>query len=236
LLFYLGERPSPLPPPVRFGARLHLAADPWTTERVAGLPALSDPTLFALPTRHGFSGGAWLDFAPLRFAPWQWTEPPPWLTVQTQALGRGFAALVSLNTANPLRVADKPMPRVVGLAAPVPAVPLRNRSELRLSGDLAGRRLLEPIALPAWPHTDLLSNSVVQVVVDGEGRVLAATLLSGSGRADADEYAVRAATAARFEPEQRGAMPAGSEVVVRGRLTFQWHTVPPPAAEAVPEL
>lgn len=229
LLFYLGQRPKRPPPPPGFGADISLAADPWSAEQLARLPTLSDPTLFALPSQHGFSGKAWLSFAPLAHEPAPWTEPPCWLGVSTQELGRVFSALLATNARAPLLVADKPMPRLVGADVPVPSLPLRSRSALRLTGDLAHRRLLAPLELPPWPHTDILSNSVVQALVDADGRVLTTTLRQGSGSAEADQHALRQATGARFEPSPRDASGAAQANLARGRLVFQWHTVPPAA-------
>jgi hypothetical protein len=232
LIIHLGERPKPLPPPPRFGPEISLAADAWAGEQLARLPTLADPTLFALPSLQGFSGPAWMRFSALEHEPVPWSEAPRWLTVDTQHLGRTFGSLLATNPRPPLLVADKPMPRLIGADAPVPSLPLRRQSVLRLTGDLARRRLLAPLALKAWAHTDILSNSVVQALVDAQGRVLAATLLHGSGLNEADQHALRQATGARFDPLPHAPSGKAPSDLARGRLIFQWHTVPPSATNA----
>ena len=82
---------------------------------------------------------------------------------------------------------------------------------------MAGRRLVQPIELPPWPYQDLLTNSVVQMVVDAEGRPASVpVLLSSSGCPAADEYALEQAQAARFEPVSRNA--AGQQRRTRWRI------------------
>ena len=51
--------------------------------------------------------------------------------------------------------------------------------------------------LPAWPASDLLSNTVVQVLVDDLGWVISATLLEGCRLKAADDYALNAAREAK---------------------------------------
>ena len=64
------------------------------------------------------------------------------------------------------------------------------RSTLRLAGGLANRRLLNPPELRAWPASDLLTNSVVQVLVNADGNVMSLNLLAGSGSPKADQFAL----------------------------------------------
>ena len=78
---------------------------------------------------------------------------------------------------------------------------------MRLEGDLAQRRLLAPLDLRSWTSRDILTNSVVRLLVDAEGLPLSVTLLSGSGAQEADQHALDQAKAARFEPLSRN--PAG---------------------------
>lgn len=233
LLFYLGERSKALPSRERFGSTIHFAPDPAYWGRLSELPTLTDPTLFALPSPQGFSGRAWLSFAPMQYEPPDWVEAPRWLEPSTQGLAQVLTDFVSNNIPPPLLVADKLLPRLIAAGATVPPVPVRSRSEYRAEGDLAQRRLAEPLELSPWPHTEVLSNSVVQMLVDAEGRTLAVSLLSpGSGSPLADQAAVQMATRLRFDPVPRPSGPTQT-VVSSGRMVFRWATVPPTATNKV---
>ena len=75
------------------------------------------------------------------------------------------------NTFVAFELEAKPAPELTAPAAleieTAPAV----RSTLRLTGDLANRRWLNPPELRSEPAGDLLTNSVVQVLVDAAGNV-----------------------------------------------------------------
>ena len=98
---------------------------------------------------------------------------------------------------------------------------------MHFEGDLAARHLLSTFDLPSWPHNDLVSNSVVQLVVDAEGIPFSVTLLERSGHAAADRYALNEARRARFEPLDPTDQSQARDLVW-GTLIFQWHTVPAP--------
>jgi hypothetical protein len=112
------------------------------------------------------------------------------------------------------------------------------QSLLRLEGGLAGRRLVQPIKLKPWPFKEILTNSVVQVVVDAQGQpVSVPVLLSSSGCPAADDYALGQARAARFESVSRkgpGTMPDPVAHLSWGRLVFVWQTLPLPPTDAPP--
>jgi hypothetical protein len=115
---------------------------------------------------------------------------------------------------------------------PVESAPAQT-STLQIEDDLAQRPLLGPIFLPAWPYANLIAPSKVQVLVDAAGNVVSAILLPpGSGYAAADQYdradqrALELARTARFTPASR---------LTVGRMTFNWHTVPPPATNSPAE-
>ena len=109
--------------------------------------------------------------------------------------------------------------------APLPPDP-----PLRIEGDLATRPLLAPLALKSWAHAELLSNSVVQAMVDADGFTFSPVLLTGCGLEEADLYALKLASGARFRPAPRlpgtGHDPGG---LTWGKLIFQWQTLPLPA-------
>lgn len=114
---------------------------------------------------------------------------------------------------------------------------LPQKSSLRIEGGLAGRRLLTALDLPAWPartnsaaELDMLTNSVIQAVVDSEGKPVSVTLLipSGSGLQAADEYALAQARNFRFEPlpqaDGQSDAPHSLAGLTWGTLIFEWCT------------
>jgi len=235
LIFALGER-HPIVPRVPGPApELRLAIGS------SELLALHDPTLFALPHPKGFAAAAWRQISQAGFPPFRWAEPPRWLALPVEQLGDTLLRFVQTNTFTRIEFETLPAP---DLALPAvrleiaPATP----SVARVAGGLAQRRWLNPVELPSWPSADLLTNSLVQVLVDAAGNVVSHTLLrpdSGSKDADqqrADQRALELAKAARFAPlPQSGSAsrnPLGQ--LTRGTLIFEWHTVPPPATNAPP--
>lgn len=203
------------------------------------LLALHDPTLFALPHPEGFSAAAWRQISKIEFPPFRWTEPPRWLPLPVEQLGDTLRHFVQTNTFARVEFETLPAPQ---LALPEARPEMRPvlRSALRVTGELAERRLLTPLELPSRPGTELLTNSVVQVLVDAAGNVLSHKLLrSDSGAKDrdqqeADQRALELAKAARFSPlpplGNATTSPLGR--VSRGALIFKWHTVPRPATNA----
>jgi TonB family protein len=217
LIFVLGERgPTPTRPPAAAPV-LGLALE--HTETLA----LNDPTLFALPHPQGFAGRAWLQ-TPVRGVPSRrWVEPPQWLSLDAAALGTAFRELAQAHRPESLRWTVNPLPELAPAAPrePTPAPP--SQSALVLADGLAARRLLNPPELPAWPAADLLTNTVVRVLVNGDGVVRSATVLGRSGSAEADQFALNAARAARFEPV---APAAGAPPLQLGAMVFLWSTLP----------
>jgi len=112
------------------------------------------------------------------------------------------------------------------------------QSRLRVEGGLAGRRLLATLDLPAWQHSDVLTNTIVQVLVNAEGRPVSVTLLPpGSGLTTADDHALAQARTARFEPASAGGqegqpLPPPLAHLAWGSLVFEWHTLPLPPTNA----
>lgn len=189
------------------------------------LLALNDPALFALPSLHGVAGQAWLKTPVIAFSPFRWTEAPRLLPLQPDHLGHAFGRFMQTNSFTRLVFESKPEPAAllpVSLALTDP--PLTN-STLRLTGDLANRRWLNPPALRSWSGTDLLTNTVVQALVNPDGHVFSATLLvpvgTGTNDQNAAEYALQIVRGARFAPDRSAARP------MLGTLIFEWHTEPP---------
>jgi TonB family protein len=92
---------------------------------------------------------------------------------------------------------------------------------MQIEGALAERQLPAPISLTNWPFADLLSPGVVQVLVDAAGNVVSSVILTPSGYDAADQRALAIARTLRFKP---------ATSVAVGRITFNWHTVPPTIA------
>lgn len=235
LVLYLGQHETT--PVVRpaFRTAIHLVADQWSVDRLAGLSGMTDPTLLALPNEKGFSGAAWMKSAPLEYRPEPWIDPPHWLALTQTNLGAGLASIAGASDVIPATIADKPPPPMVRYEPALANIPLPAVSRLRVEGELAARPLLRPLELNPREHTELLSNTVVQVTVDADGFVLTSQPLAGCGLKEADADALRLASAARFRPLPRTARDGtGRGPLVWGKLIFQWHTLPVRATNAVP--
>ena len=205
----------------------------FSDSRMQEWVAVEDPTLFALPHRQGFSGEAWLNVPSFEFRPEDWSEPERWLPLDVPNLGSRFASFAETNTAVPfptIAVTEPETPAAEDFSMAPPPTP----SRVRIEGDLARRRLLAPLQLPWWTNSDLLTNSVVQLVVDARGNGLSAVLLaSGSGltQADADQKALELARTARFEAVKAQNPAAGLSL---GTLIFEWQTVLAPSTNTPP--
>ena len=227
LIFIFGDRKAVVPRPPAPAPLLSLAG--------AGdeVIALNDPTLFALPHRQSFAGAAWLKIPVVPFQPFRWNEPARLLPLPWAELGAAFTRFMHTNARAAFSFESKPAPELTQLAPweSEPA-PVRH-STFRVTGDLAHRHLLNPPELQSWAATDfLLTNSVVQLLVNADGIVMSPpTMLNvnGSGWKEADQQALRLAKAARFEPLRERT--AG---VTLGAMVFEWQTVPPPETNSAP--
>lgn len=229
LLFWLGDdSPINLHPPAR-KLNLRLAGS-----ASAELLSLHDPTLFALPHPQRGSTPAWLSTPAPEFHPFAWPEPTNSMLIATDQLASSFNRFVETNNFSSLPPPAKPLP-VMTLPQPI-ALPLSaEHSTVRFEWDQARRQLLTPLDLRSWESPDILTNSVVQIVVGSDGKPVSVTLLSGCGSRAADQEALAQANAARFEPLGRDAMGAASNPAAQlnwGRMIFQWHTVPPSPTKA----
>lgn len=201
----------------------------------SGLLAFDDPTLFALPHQEGFSGLAWLTVAEPDLHPFRWEEPPRLLALNPANLGSDFRTYMVTNQPTALPEIAQPEFKFK-VPEPAPSTPLVSASTLRLSGGLAGRRLLAPPELRPWPSLDILSNSVVQVLVGADGRPISATLLKppGSAPTEADQYALRSATKVRFNAVNADPLNPLAAIAL-GQMIFEWQTVPMPSTNAPAE-
>jgi hypothetical protein len=220
LVFSLSDRrPHPVRPPAA-APTLRLA-----NGASAEWLALQDPTLFALPNERSFAGQAWMEPPPAPSVPLTWTEPPRWLPVPTEQLGLDLAppapALKEGPGLNPLQLAPAP-----AAGAPEPVAALTGSSTFRLRDGLAGRRLRTPLLLPTQPAAELLSPTVVQLVVDADGFPVSAIVLRGSGSATADGFALERARLLRFEPLRADPAQSPLAQLSWGEVVFLWQTVP----------
>jgi hypothetical protein len=230
LTFWLGHQPPAkhFQPPV---VPMVYTAD----DRSRDLLAINDPTLFLLPHRDNFSGDAWLKMEPRKFTPTNWTEPARPLDLPKEQLGAAFVAFMQTN--RPPRF----QPRIEsGLdteeAAAAPFSPLSVPSRMFVEGDLAQLRLLTPLHLPPQTNLDLLTNTVIRMVVDAQGYPFSCVIWERSGSDEADTMALtNFARSIRFSPPEAEALRAiPTNKMVSGKLVFEWKTVPPVATNAPP--
>jgi hypothetical protein len=221
LIFWLSDRTPLRPRPAAPAPILRLAGQAST-----GLLELSDPTLFALPHRHGFAGLAWLSAPPPELPGFSYTSAPEWLSLSLPRPGTAFNRFIQTNVFAVSQLPANPEPEA-GRSEPVLLPPARERSEVRVEGELATRQRLTPVGLPSWPHTELLTNSVVQMVVDADGRPVSVVLLQTNGLREADLAALARARSARFAPLRGGGAGRTNRLadLSWGSLVFEWHTV-----------
>ena len=188
---------------------------------------VSDPAVFPVPGRHGFSGRAWLNQPTAQYQSSNQLEPPLTLALNTSRLGVGSNFLSE--SAAPLAIARMQFPQVEALPVFLSPQIVRTQSVFRIEGKLKSR-LAGPLpALRSWPSasTKLLTKTVVQIAVNQTGDILTVRLQSRSGSPDADADAVAKAWALRFRPSPDPAI-RWSEAV------FQWQTTFPSVAGAQP--
>ena len=197
--------------------------------------ALTDPTLFALPHQLGFSGPAWMKIPQVPSRSFEWTAEPSWLALPIDQPGNASTVLADTNQTEFLTTLAlfEPEPSVT---EPVFAPSFRQKSEFRLGEGLQQRQLKMSPKLPSWPHSDFLTNTVVQLFISAEGLpVSTPVLLSSSGLKAADDFALAQASAARFEPiinEGPGRSTSPLANATWGTMIFEWHTLPLSATNA----
>jgi len=229
LLLYFGQRGVTVPPRPLFRTAVYLATDEASVQKLAQLPDLSDPLLLALPSLRGFSGPAWLKLPAHDYAPTGRIEAAHWLPLSESLLGQTFSEFVASNQVPPQLTSDRPLPPLVRYEPNFPTDPPPQQSRVRIEGALARRPLLTPLEIKSWPHSELLSNTTVQAVVDADGFTVTVKLLTESGLRAADLHALELAADARFEPLPRAADGRNGTSLTWGRLTFLWRTLPSPA-------
>lgn len=228
IVLAFGRRSKPPAETPRFPTAIQLVLGDPRTNLLWTLAGLEDPLVLALPTLRGFSRQAWLEFEPLRYQPAEASENTTWFELSNPALGSAFTDYVKSNRLPPELIAEKPFPPLVRYEPRFPAEPARIESSLRTEGALAQRSLANPIPLRSWVHSEMLSNTVVQIAVNADGITFSPVLLAESGSAQVDSYALKIASEARFSPlPHEPRQPGRESTLTWGRLVFRWHTVAP---------
>jgi hypothetical protein len=221
-----------------FGLHLGLfyglsARQPQTVRPVVAAPAMQsyplaqfpaeweDPTIFAQPHPRGFAGQTWLPRPEINFPPFRWSEPARLLELPVAQLGNWLVHLASTNKLSVAFPSLVPPPTLTVLARPDAPQRLRD-STTRLTDGLTDRKWQNaPATLPRAAAREGLTNTLVQLLVDGRGFTISAMLLRpGSGDSELDQTALHLARTARFNPV---AAPQSTSV---GTLIFEWATLP----------
>lgn len=177
---------------------------------------LENPFLFAAASWNGFSGEAWL-----RQPEWNIPEPqlksdPGYLKLEDSKpilkeanSERSFSFLPPRRTATVLSTPD-----------PAPISPIAPQvSNLSVAG-FSGRTLATSLPLPVQYHSDVLSSTTVEAMIDRDGLVISARVIDGSGSTKADSDALALAGKARFLPAKYGEIDPAV-----GKLIFEWFTL-----------
>jgi hypothetical protein len=196
----------------------HLLPDELTSAQLTKSFFATDPTVFSMPSRKGFSESAWLQSSAPQFDVPDETEPPAWLGVDAIQLGTNFPSLARTNSLQPFKMADQGEVELEQWPPALPPESFSNQSVFELPGELSGRALNVPTNLKSWPSAVLLSNTIVQIAVDASGQVVAARLTGRSGLVDADTNALDWARHLRFRPSATGSP-------VWGNALFEWQTL-----------
>jgi TonB family protein len=227
LIFWLGSASPIRQQPAAPGFTFKLAGS-----ASAELLALHDPTLFVLPHPRRASAPVWPPVP--EFRPFSWPEPTNYLLLSVDRLGVSFSRFMETNVFGSVPSPARHLPALTRFE--VPARPITaDHSTVELEWDQAPRRLLTPLELRSWESPEMLSNSVVQIVVSPEGMPASVVLLSGSGSKAADEEALSQANAARFEPlpgDPWETAPSLAAQLSWGRMIFRWHSLPQPPTNA----
>ena len=223
LILWLGNKSPVRPRPPATAPMLRLAGNDS-----GEVLALSDPTLFALPHREGFSGAAWLRIPPMKFRSFDWSEPTNWLSLPVLQLGAVLTRFIETNQINSAPVSASPEPELT-LPEGFLSIASRDHSTLRLEGGLAARTLLTPLKLRSWEYADILSNTVVRMVLNEDGVPFSPPiLLFSSGYKAADQHALELAKAARFNSVRRtgpGRVSNPVSSLTWGDMIFEWQTL-----------
>lgn len=221
LLFWAG---NPVKPPVAKGkaSRFVLLIRELSPRDWEEKVLVNDPMLFSLPDPRGFSGKAW-SHTPHPVPPAaEWNEPVRLLKLDERSLAMGVTQFIQTNNGSSPRRIEKPFPKIENFPI-LPNETSALRSELRVEGVLARRALLSEVSLPLWKNSQLLNNTIVEVMVNEDGQVLPGRILARSGVEGADALALEIARKLRFQSKPGGQVKElFSRGIEWGKLVFEW--------------
>jgi len=179
--------------------------------------ALEDPVALSRPNMHGFSG-FWLRVDPEEHQLTRWVPKNVPLPRESNMVENIIGHVPGRGGPQKMRSFVKPAPKLTRVS--VPLLGMKNSSRLELKGDIRKLNVDGSVVLPSgWVAGQPLMESRVQVMVNGEGKVMNGALIHSSGHAPADQKAIDIALRdISFEKSTNG--------MVIGDLVFYWHTDP----------
>ena len=137
----------------------------------------------------------------------------------------GFENGQSRKSELPFELGQRSTPQTEALPVFVPAVLPQTNTIVRVDSKLSERAVGLPMKLAAWPSAKVLSNSVVDVAVNGAGHVVACRLAAPSDSKEADRAALQKAKLLKFRP-------LNAVGTIWGQAIFEWATSEPAEAKA----
>lgn len=190
----------------------------FSEDRMSQNVFATDPLLFPLASQHGFSGAGWMTVNRPDYSFPDEIEPPQWLALKTDRLGRIAPAQPKAEV--PFELGQQSTPQTEALPVFVPPVLPQTNTVVRVDAKLSERAVGLPMKLPALPSDKVLSNSVVDVAVNGAGQVIACRIAAQSDSKEADREALHKAKLLRF----RSLNAVGT---IWGQAIFEWATTEP---------
>lgn len=220
-----GERQLPFAALEQPRPFIYMSLDEASEKQITALTLGRDPTLFAVPNPHGFSGGAWQQFKPESPRLTNHSVPPEWLTFSGERLGSTLREFVATNQPSEEDLlASVRASRNIDVRPP--DEPIMKRTLVKIDGPLVARPVVYSPPLPSEAHSDLLRRTEISVAVNGDGLVESASVVRESGSPRADANALQLARAFEFEPASiRDAAARAVAAPTVGRIVFTWHTV-----------
>jgi TonB family protein len=178
---------------------------------------VNDPLIFAGAHPQGFSGAAWL------------MAPKSEVSFSNSVAAPAFLEFQASRS----EIAVSNRPAAISSALPFvqlsPPKEATRQSLLLVEGGLAARKLRNAPVVPLQYGAEVLSPTVVQVAVEGDGFPQSARVISGSGSRGADATALQIVNGLRFE---RAAPNEPANKLQWGNLIFQWATTEAPSTNA----
>jgi hypothetical protein len=209
---------------------IYFVPDPEPGSPLAEVLSLQDPRVFFRLEAQSFSRMNSLAQSRFSHELMNRTQPYRWLAPSEQYWAANFHRYVGGAVRRSAVLTEKMPPTLSDVPSSKPALPAH--ALLQIEGDLAGRRLLSNLPLPANESSAILTNTVIRIVVDAAGQTLWAALMFGSGSPKADQSALAFAKQVRFESMTapgHESESAGAREHAFGQLVFQWFPAAPGA-------